>query len=94
MKIAIIFIGNDETLKKLDFKMVLLVHDEIIAECPFITAYQAIPIFKQCMLDAAKDLRSGAACDETSALKWYGKDFEYEDINHETLQKVKQELYK
>lgn len=93
-KIAMRLIGNDETLKKLDFKMVLLVHDEIIAECPFITAYQAIPIFKQCMLDAAKDLRSGAACDETSALKWYGKDFEYEDINHETLQKVKQELYK
>lgn len=92
-KIAMRLIGNNETLKKLHFKMVLLVHDEIIAECPFITAHEAIPIFKQCMLDAAKDLRSGAACDETSALSWYGKDFEYEDINHETLQQIKQQVY-
>lgn len=92
-KIAMRLIGNDPKLKELDFKMVLLVHDEIIAECPFITAHEAIPIFKQCMLDAAKDLRSGAACDETSATRWYGKDFEYEDLTHETLQKLKQEIY-
>lgn len=91
-KIAMRLIGNDETLKKLDFKMVLLVHDEIIAECPFATAHEAIPIFKQCMLDAAKDLRSGAACDETSALKWYGKDFEYDDINNQTLYKLMEEI--
>lgn len=84
-KIAMRLIGNNQKLKELDFNMVLLVHDEIIAECPFITAHDAIPIFKQCMLDAAKDLRSGAACDETSALAWYGKDFEYEDINEQTL---------
>ena len=92
-KIAMRLIGNNERLKELEFKMCLLVHDEIIAECPFATAHEAIPIFKQCMLDAAKDLRSGAACDETSALAWYGKDFEYDDINHETLQKLKQEIY-
>lgn len=90
-KIAMRLIGNNEELKKLDFKMELLVHDEIIAECPFITAHEAIPIFKQCMLDAAKDLRSGSKCDETSALVWYGKDFDYDDINEETLNKLIQE---
>lgn len=84
-KIAMRLIGTNEKLKQLDFKMVLLVHDEIIAECPFINSHDAIPIFKQCMLDAAKDLRSGAACDETSSLRWYGKDFEYEDITEQTL---------
>ncbi len=90
-KIAMRLIGNNEELKKYGFRMVLLVHDEIIGECPFITAYEAIPIFKQCMLDAAKDLRSGAACDETSALCWYGKDFDYETLTQETLQKIKKE---
>ena len=93
-KIAMRLIGNNETLNKLDFKMVLLVHDEIIAECPFINAHDAIPIFKQCMLDAAKDLRSGAKCDETSSLAWYGKDFEYEDLNRETLLKLMEEEVK
>lgn len=93
-KIAMRLIGNNDTLKNLDFKMVLLVHDEIIAECPFINAHDAIPIFKQCMLDAAKDLRSGAKCDETSSLSWYGKDFEYEDLNRETLLKLMEEPVK
>jgi hypothetical protein len=43
------------------------------------------------MLDAAKDLRSGAACDETSSTCWYGKDFEYDDINNETLYELMEE---
>lgn len=91
-KIAMRLIGNNETLKKLNFKMVLLVHDEIIGECPFATAHEAIPIFKQCMLDAAKDLRSGSKCDETSALKWYGEDFQYEDINNTTLLNLMEQM--
>ena len=93
-KIAMRLIGTNEKLKELGFKMELLVHDEIIGEVPFVTAKEAVPIFQQCMLDSAKDVRSGAKCDCTASLKWYGEDFEVEDLTHETLQKVKQEIYK
>lgn len=92
-KIAMRLIGTNEKLKQLDFKMILLVHDEIIGECPFVCAKTVIPIFQQCMLDAAKDLRSGAKCDCEVSLRWYGKSFEDDELTHETLQKIKQEIY-
>ena len=90
-KIAMRLIGNNKRLKELDFKMVLLVHDEIIAECPFATAHEAIPIFKQCMLDAAKDLRSGAACDEEISTRWYGSSIKYEDLTSDKLKELMKE---
>lgn len=93
-KIAMRLIGNNEDLKKLKFNMTLLVHDEILGECPYVTAKKVVPIFQKCMLDAAKDLKSGAKCDVELTTKWYGKSFEIEDLTRETLQKVKQEIYK
>lgn len=92
-KIAIRLIGENERLKKLGFKMAILVHDEILAECPFVTAKEASEIFKQSMLDSSKDLRTGAACDCEYAECWYGKSFELEDLTHEKLQELKSKIY-
>lgn len=93
-KIAMRLIGTDENLKKYKFNMLLLVHDEIIGEVPFVNAKEAVPIFSQRMLDAAKDLKSGAKTDAEITTKWYGKSFELEDLTMETLQKIKQEIYR
>ena len=79
-KIAIRLIGTNEILKKYKFNMTLLVHDEIIGECPVIFAKNVVPIFKQCMLDAANDLRTGAKCDCTLTYKWYGEEINLEDL--------------
>lgn len=34
IKLAMILVNNDEEMKKLDFHLILQVHDEIIGECP------------------------------------------------------------
>ena len=93
-KIAMRLIGTSEQLKKYKFKMELLVHDEILGTCPFVLAKKCSPLFRQCMLDSGKDLRSGCAVDVECSLIWYGDSFEQEELNLETLQKVKQEIYK
>lgn len=92
-KIAMRLIGTNPDLKKYKFKMELLVHDEILGECPFVTASKAGKIFVQCMLESGKDLRSGCACDCEASLVWYGDSFELDELNRESLQKIKQEIY-
>lgn len=92
-KIAIKLIGQNEELKRLKFRMAILVHDEILAEVPFVTAKKASQLFRSCMLASANDLRTGAACDCEYSLCWYGKSFELEDLTHEKLVELKRELY-
>ena len=77
-KIAMKLIGTNKTLIESYFRMIILVHDEILAEVPMVYAKKTIPIFTQCMIDAAKDLRTGAACDATIVKKWYDDQFELE----------------
>lgn len=90
-KIAIQNIKNSARLKELGFKIVLLVHDEIIGECPIENAIEARNLFVQCMLDAAKDLRSGAKCDASISARWYGKEL---DIDNLTVDEIKNEIEK
>ena len=93
-KIAIRLVGTNPRLKELGFHMELLVHDEILGEVPYVNAYEAIPIFTQCMLNSAKDLRTGARCDASIVQRWYGEEIDYEDLlNPETLAKIKAKLY-
>lgn len=77
-KIAMRLIAQNKKLNELDFHMILLVHDEIIGECPIVNVAEAEPLFVQCMLDAAKDLRTGAKCDATCVLAWYDDQFHRE----------------
>ena len=92
-KIAMRLIATNPELKRLKFKMELLVHDEIIGEAPFVNVKEIEPIFQQCMLDSAKDLRTGAQCDCSCVQRWYGDEIEIEDLTMETLQKLKAQLY-
>lgn len=90
-KIAMRLIGTNPQLKKLGFKTELLVHDEVIGEVPFITAAKAVPLFQQCMLDSAKEVRSGAAVDVEVTLVWYGESIDKQDLNKEKLQEFKKD---
>lgn len=91
-KIAMRLIDENQKLKDLDFHMILLVHDEIIGEAPLINMAEAEPYFVQCMLDAAKDLRTGAKCDATCVLAWYDDQFDRElhpkDMTQEEILEV------
>ena len=92
-KIAVRLIGTNEELKKLGFHMAILVHDEVLGEVPYITANEATKVFVQCMLNSSKDLRTGAACDASRCLCWYGEELEDSDLTIENLRKLKHEYY-
>lgn len=97
-KIAMQLIDTNKRLQELDFHMTLLVHDEIIGEGPLVNMAEIEPIFVQCMIDAAKDLRTGAKCDATCVLAWYddqfGRDLNPKEMTEaEMLETIKNAAY-
>ena len=72
--------------------MLLLVHDEIIGECPIENVKECRDIFTECMINSAKDLRTGAKCDASVVVKWYGEELDIDNLTVEQLkEKVKEE---
>ena len=92
-KIAIRLIGQNKELKRLGFKMAILVHDEILGEMPYVTAKKVVPLFQQGMLSSANDLRTGAKCDMEISRAWYGESIEMEDLTFETLRNLQKQVY-
>lgn len=92
-KIAMQNIYKNQRLKELGWKTLLLVHDEIIGECPIENAKECAKIFSQCMLDSAKDLRTGAKCDADYTFCWYGEKIDVDKLSIEEIYQ-KYEEYK
>ena len=80
-KLAQIELYNNEELKKLGFKMLIPVHDEIIAECPIENVKRCSELMSKCMLDAGKDLCVPLSCDVAIFKSWYGKELSIEDFD-------------
>jgi len=79
-KKAMLLVGNDTRLKELGFRLLIPVHDELIAECPIENAIECRDRFAQLMSDAAKDrLEVPISCDVEVTKEWYGKEIELED---------------
>lgn len=87
-KIAMQNIYKDKRLKELGWRTLLLVHDEIIGECPVENAKECAKLFSQCMLDSAKELRTGAKCDASYSFRWYGEEIDVENLSCEDLIKL------
>ena len=73
-KLAMISIGNDKKLKKLGFRLLIPVHDELIGECPIENVEEVSKRFSQLMIDAAKDLDVPMKCDVEKTINWYGEE--------------------
>lgn len=72
-KLAMIAVGNDEKLKELGFRLLIPVHDELIAECPKETAKEASERFAMLMSNAAiSRLTVPISCDVEITERWYG----------------------
>lgn len=72
-KLAMIDLAKNEELKKLGFRMLVPVHDEIIAECPQENAKECSRLLAQVMSDAAqKILGMPFSCDVEITKEWYG----------------------
>ena len=73
-KLAMILVGNDERLKELGFRLLIPVHDELIAECPKENAKECRDRFAMLMSKAAGSrLTIPIKCDVELTRCWYGE---------------------
>lgn len=76
-KLAMILVGNDVRLKELGFRLLIPVHDELIAECPIENAKEASERFAMLMGKAAESkLTVPISCDVEITKEWYGERIE------------------
>ncbi len=75
-KLAMILVGNDERLKELGFRLLIPVHDELIAECPEENIKECSERFAQLMSEAAQSrMTIPIRCDVSVTKEWYGDEF-------------------
>lgn len=73
-KLAMILVGNDERLKELGFRLLIPVHDELIAECPEEHMKECSERFAELMSKAAgSKLEIPIKCDVEITKQWYGE---------------------
>lgn len=73
-KLAMIELHKNEELKELGFRMLVPVHDEIIAECPEENIKRCSELLAKVMSDAAqKILGMPFKCDVEISREWYGE---------------------
>ena len=72
-KLAMILVGNDKRLKELGFRLLIPVHDELIAECPEENVGECSERFAMLMSKAAESgLDIPIKCDVSVSKEWYG----------------------
>ena len=77
-KLAMIELYNNERLKELGFRILIPVHDEIIAECPEKNAKECSRLLTEVMSHAAEEiLHMPFSCDCEISKAWYGKEYEF-----------------
>jgi len=70
-------LNNNEELKKLGFRLLVPVHDEVIAECPIENAKQCSKLLAETMSKAAESiLEMPIKCDVEISKAWYGETIE------------------
>ena len=73
-KLAMIAVGNDRRLKELGFRLLIPVHDELIAECPEENVAECSTRFAELMQNAASSkLHIPIKCDVEITRAWYGE---------------------
>lgn len=76
-KLAMIALNKDERLKELGFRMLIQVHDEIIAECPKENAKEVVERFSKVMSEAPGErFVVPISCDVEVTTAWYGEKVE------------------
>jgi DNA polymerase I-like protein with 3'-5' exonuclease and polymerase domains len=74
-KLAMIKLNNNAELKKLGFKLLIPVHDEVIAECPQENVKKCSKLLAEVMSKAAEEiLKMPIKCDVTCTKEWYGEE--------------------
>ena len=76
-KLAMVDLGNNQRLKELGFRLLVQVHDEVIAECPEENMKECSELLARVMSAAAeKILEMPIKCDVELTREWYGEEIE------------------
>lgn len=71
-KKAMIAVHHDEELKRLGFRLLIVVHDELIGECPIENAEAVRDRLSYCMIHAGEpECKTPMKCDADSFHAWY-----------------------
>ena len=74
-KLAMIKLNNNERLKELGFRLLIPVHDEVIAECPEENIKECSLLLASTMSEAAEAiLQMPIKCDVSISKEWYGEE--------------------
>lgn len=78
-KWAMIKLYSNKRLTELGFRLLIQVHDEVIAECPEKNAKECAKLLAQIMSESAEEiLEMPIKCDVEVSHEWYGKEVEFE----------------
>ena len=73
-KLAMIELHEDKRLQELGFRILIPVHDEVIAECPIVNAKECSTLLAQIMSNTAEQiLKMPIKCDVEISKRWYGE---------------------
>lgn len=79
-KLAMIKINQDERLKELGFRMLIPIHDEVLAECPIENVKECSERFAHLMEIAGGDMFTiPIKCDVEITYRWYGEKYTVND---------------
>lgn len=74
-KLAILQLENNEEWKAIGGRLLVPVHDELVAEVPLEHWKRGGELLSKSMVDAANFLPFPSKCDVTTTLRWYGLEF-------------------
>ena len=78
-KLALIELNNNQKLKDLGFRLLIPVHDEVIAECPEENMKECSELLAKTMSHAAEEiLEMPIKCDVSITKNWYGDELKFD----------------
>lgn len=93
-KMAMLMIEHNEEWKRLGGRVLVPVHDELIAEVPAENWERGGELLSQLMCDAASFLPFPSKCDVTTTYRWYGLEYPCPYTRPKTLQDMQEDEIK
>lgn len=83
-KLAMIYCAKNEELKRLGYRLLFPIHDEIIAEAPIKNAKRCGELMSQMMVKAANEICPSVPfkCDVEYMLQWAGDSYDFDENNN------------
>ncbi len=79
-KIALVKIFNNKEFRELGGRIILIIHDEIICQCPIQNIKRCSEILADTMSNAIPDCKIPFPVDIETSIRWYGKSYDPDEL--------------